>query len=177
MKVSTSQVSGFRFWAATVVCVLLAATLLPLVVLAAPPALLPPPPPPPPEIDPGPAPQPAGGFIELQAQFPPSGASRRWPWTAVHWQELWTTVEWQDARGEWRAVEGWQGTLDGVRFGDGAPTGQKTWWAAEDDLGSGPFRWMVYRARGGRLLATSEAFYLPGSIGATTTVVVSLSAP
>ena len=186
MKVSTSPVSGFRFWAAVAVCALLVATLLPLVVLAAPPALLPPPPPPPPETDPCPpcpaspshGSRPAGGFIELQASFPPSGASRRWPWAAVHWQELWTAVEWQDARGKWLAVEGWQGTLDGMRSGDGdAPTGEKTWWVAEDDLGSGPFRWVVYRARGGRPLATSEPFYLPGSTGATMAISVSLSAP
>ena len=181
MKVSTSQVSGFRFWAAVLVCVLLIATLLPLIVQAAPPALLPPPPPPPPETDPSPpcpagsshGSRPAGGFIELRAQFPPN-----WPWAAVHWQELWTTVQWQDAGGKWHAVEGWQGTLDGVRFGDGdAPIGEKTWWAAEDDLGTGPFRWAVYRATGGRLLATSEPFYLPGSTGATATVDMSLGAP
>jgi hypothetical protein len=171
MKVSTFQVSGFRFWAAVLVCVLLIATLLPLVVQAAPPALLPPLPPMPPTS--GRRSRPEGCFIELHVQFPPA-----WPWAKVHWQELWTTVQWQDARREWHAVEGWQGTLDGVRFGDGeAPIGEKTWWAAEDDLGAGPFRWAVYRATGGRLLAASEPFYLPGSTGATATVDVSLGAP
>ena len=75
-------------------------------------------------------------------------------------------------------VEGWQGGLDGVRLGVGdPPTGEKTWCVAADDMDAGPFRWVVYRARGGRLLATSETFYLPRSIGATTTVVVSLRAP
>ena len=176
MKVSTSQVSGFRFWAAVLVCVLLIATLLPLIVQAAPPASLPPLPPLPPTS--GQRSQPAGCFIKLHVQFPPT-----WPWAKVHWQELWTTVQWQDARGEWHAVEGWQGTLDGVRLGDGdAPIGDKTWWAAEDNLGSGPFRWAIYRGEGGgtgrgRLLATSEPFYLPGSTGATATVDVSLGAP
>ena len=171
MRASTSQVSGFRFWAAVLACVLLIATLLPSIVQAAPPASLPPLPPLPPTS--GRRSQPAGCFIKLHVQFPPA-----WPWTAVHWQELWTTVQWQDAGGEWHAVGGWQGTLDGVRLGDGdAPIGEKTWWAAEDTLGSGPFRWAIYRARGGRLLATSESFYLPGSTGATATVDVPLGAP
>jgi hypothetical protein len=118
MKDSTSQVSGFRFWAAVLACVLLIATLLPLIVQAAPPAALPPLPPLPQSS--GRRSQPAGCFIKLHVQFPPA-----WPWAQVHWQELWTSVQWQDAGGEWHAVEGWQGTLDGVRLGDGdAPIGE-----------------------------------------------------
>ena len=171
MKVSTSQVSGFRFWAAVLACVLLIATWLPSIVQAAPPAALPPLPPLPQSS--GRRSQPAGCYIRLRVQFPPA-----WPWAQVHWQELWTAVQWQDAGGRWHVVEGWQGGLDGVRLGDGdPPTGEKTWWVAADDMDAGPFRWVVYRARGGRLLATSETFYLPRSIGATTTVVVSLRAP
>jgi hypothetical protein len=69
---------------------------------------------------------------------------------------LWTVVQWQDARGDWHTVEGWQGTLD-------AETGSQTWWVARSDQGKGPFRWLVYRTLGGKLLSTSESFHLPHS--------------
>ena len=74
------------------------------------------------------------------------------------------------ARGYWRDVAGWQGTLDSVE--DGA--GTKTWWVAKNDLGRGPFRWRVYRSQTGWLLITSEQFYLPGLNGGAVTVEVSL---
>jgi hypothetical protein len=71
-------------------------------------------------------------------------------------------VQWQDEWGYWQDVEGWQGELDQVKSDDdGAVAGQKTWWVSMDDLGRGPFRWRVYRSRGGYLLATSDEFYLP----------------
>jgi len=72
-------------------------------------------------------------------------------------------VEWQDADGMWHAVAGWQGTLDRVAVEDGAVTGYKTWWVGAEDLGTGPFRWLIYRGKGGERLATSEPFYLPAS--------------
>jgi hypothetical protein len=53
--------------------------------------------------------------------------------------------------------------------------GKKTWWVAGRDLGTGPFRWRVYRSEGGSLLATSEPFDLPGAVGATVTVEVVLA--
>jgi len=80
-----------------------------------------------------------GGLIVLTIDAPVSG--------------LWTTVEWQDALGGWHLVEGWQGILD---EGD-----VKVWWVAPEDFGKGPFRWVVYQARGGPVWGTSASFFLP----------------
>lgn len=163
-----------------VVCVLLAVALLPPVVQAAqsglpsqPTAepLLPPRPTPQPTPQPKPVRPPAGGFIELCVQFP-----QTWPWADVQWQELWTIVQWQDRWGDWHEVEGWQGTLDEVNRDEGAGVweGKKVWWVAKADLGTGPFRWVVYRARGSKPVAQSESFYLPDSSGERVRVEVSL---
>ncbi len=112
-----------------------------------------------------------GGLIELQVQFP-----KAWPWDDTHWQELWTVVQWLDDKGVWRTVEGWQGTLNDIAIGeDGTVTGYKTWWAASDYLGKGPFRWIVYDSQGGATLAMSEFFYLPDTSNETVKVEVSLS--
>jgi len=111
--------------------------------------------------------------IELCAQFPSA-----WPWNEIHWQELWTVVQWQDNKGQWHDVEGWRGTLDRVVVdGDEEIVGRKTWWVSASDLGEGPFRWLVYRAEGGRLLVSSEEFYLPGADGQTAMVEVALERP
>lgn len=119
------------------------------------------PPRPTPETAGAPAGPVAGGTIELQIQFPAD-----WPWGSAHWQTLWTIVQWQDAHGDWHDVEGWQGTLEEVRVdGDGAVTGYKRWWVAQDDLGTGPFRWVVYQGADGPQLVASEPFDLPGRTG------------
>jgi hypothetical protein len=78
---------------------------------------------------------------------------------------IWTVVQWQDTFGDWHDVEGWQRTPD-----DGY---QKTWWVAAKDLGTGPFRRAVNRIQSGRLLITSESFYLPEIPGQRVTVEVS----
>lgn len=88
----------------------------------------------------------------------------------VDWQELWTVVQWQDSLGNWHAVEGWRGGLDAVEEN----TGQKTWWVAERDFGTGPFRWVVYRSLDGSVLITSEVFHLPSSAEEVVIVDVSL---
>jgi hypothetical protein len=80
-------------------------------------------------------------------------------------------VQWQDTGGRWHDVEGWQGTLDDVALG----VGNKLWWVAQSDLGTGPFRWIVRRGFGGDLLAESEPFYLPGTAGETLQVELSLT--
>jgi hypothetical protein len=150
----------------SIVCTLLAVALLPSVAQAA--AL---------SLPPRPivvsqsesAPPPPGGFIVLRVQFP-----QAWPWTKVHWQDLWTVVQWQDHSGDWHDVEGWQGTLDEVNNDKdkGVCEGEKVWWAAKADFDKGPFRWVVYRERGGKLLAQSESFYLPHFIGETVRIEV-----
>jgi hypothetical protein len=84
--------------------------------------------------------KPISAYLGLQMQAAPDG--------------VWTVVQWQDSAGGWHDIEGWRGTLDG---------GQKIWWVAQRDFGTGPFRWVIYEGQGGRLLATSESFYLPAS--------------
>jgi hypothetical protein len=68
--------------------------------------------------------------------------------------DLWTVVQWQDTGGGWHDVQGWQGWLDGE---------SKTWWVAPKDLGTGPFRWVVYRGRCGGVAGASGPFHLPGA--------------
>jgi hypothetical protein len=113
---------------------------------------------------------PVGAQIELRVQFPAD-----WPWASAHWQDLWTVVQWQDAGGDWHAVEGWQGGLDGVSVDDaGTVTGHKTWWVAEEDFDSGPFRWVIAQSKDGAPLAASAPFDLPSVNRATATVTVPL---
>lgn len=72
---------------------------------------------------------------------------------------LWTVVQWQDAQGRWHDVETWRGTLDEIHD----HKGDKTWWVLPGEYGQGPCRWLVYDRAGGKLLATSHSFYLPGA--------------
>ena len=80
---------------------------------------------------------PVGAYIELHAQAA-AGA--------------WSVVQWQDANGDWQAVEGWQGTLN---------NGTRRWWVAAKDFGKGPFRWAIFNAPGGALIAAGDPFNLP----------------
>ena len=84
-----------------------------------------------------------GGLIELRLQAPPATA--------------WTVVQWQDALGGWHVVEGWQGTLD-----DGVA---KVWWVAPKDFNTGPFRWVIYEKRDGKVWGMSQSFNLPAVVG------------
>ena len=146
--------------------ILLAAVLLPSVTLAEsdnlpprPTPATPPPMPPRPGATPVPSPPSRwrdGGAIELRVEF-----TNKTIWTVLTWQDPWTVVQWQDRSGEWHDVEGWQGSFDEFS-GD---VGTKTWWVAKSDLAKGPFRWMIYRGKGGRLLEQSLEFYLPTSVG------------
>ncbi|GAB4451869.1 MAG: hypothetical protein Kow0031_34420 [Anaerolineae bacterium] len=81
---------------------------------------------------------PAGAHIELQADTLPATG--------------WSVVEWQDANGDWQLVEGWQATLTGAAI---------RWWVHPKDFGTGPFRWAILDAPGGKLIAASEPFTLP----------------
>ena len=162
---------GHRRTIAFIGVILAAAVLLPLSAYAAPLPLPPlPTPPPPTPVAAAPA-RFTGGFIELHAQFP-----QAWQWNRSHWQELWTVVQWQDGKGgAWRDVEGWQGSLDEIVIDEGGTVvGHKTWWVAKDDLGRGPFRWLVYRSQGATLFATSGPFDLPARTGETATIEMSL---
>jgi hypothetical protein len=110
-----------------------------------------------------------GAQIQLQVSF-----GENWPWPAVHWQELWTVVQWQDPAGQWHNVEGWQGQLNAIYIeDDGTITATQTWWVTEGDLGKGPFRWLLYQKRDGKLLRTSAPFLLPSRNNQTTEVTLS----
>lgn len=124
----------------------------------------------PPTLTPTPSLSPATPPVTLTAPSSCGGAAI---WLRVQgnaadsrWRGLWTVVQWQDALGDWHDVEGWRGPLDEVAKGEG----RKVWWLPADLFGAGPFRWLVYAQPGGALLATSSAFYLPGSEGQTTVV-------
>jgi hypothetical protein len=67
----------------------------------------------------------------------------------------WTVVQWVDPLGTWHDVTGWRGNLDD---GDG---NMKIWWVAPEDFGKGALRWQVFDGPDGRLLATSDPFFLP----------------
>ena len=118
-----------------------------------------------PTSTPAPKPRkPAGAWIELQVRLPASDPS-------LTWQQLWTTVQWQDLNGGWHDVEGWRGTPDSMVNG----VGIKVWWVAQNDLGTGPFRWVVHRGQGGEYLAEGDPFNLPQAVGTTVAVEVLLA--
>ena len=121
----------------------------------------------PPTVTPRPKPDKIeGAAIELRVQ-----PADEMVWQTYFWQDLWTVVQWKDEKGIWRDVEGWRGTFDQVKDG----VGVKTWWVGEKHLGTGPYRWKIYRYKGGWLLAISEEFNLPAAVNQATTVEVSLA--
>lgn len=95
-----------------------------------------------------------GAYIELLVHFAQAPT------------EVWTIVQWQDYHGAWHDVDGWQGTLD--------EGNHKLWWVADKDLGTGPFRWVIYQDQAGPPLAASEPFYLPNVSGMRVQVDVTL---
>jgi hypothetical protein len=113
-----------------------------------------------------------GAVLLLNAEFPST-----WSWEETHWQALWTGVQWLNpSTGTWHDVDGWQGEFDGLTGDqDQALVGQKAWWVLKPNLGTGPFRWIVYHEKGGSPLAISEPFQLPEMVGQTRSVNVSLS--
>ena len=128
----------------------------------------------PPTLTPTPTPSAAAPTATPAAPAPRDGATI---WLRVQgsagdprWQTLWTVVQWQDALGDWQDVEGWCGTLDEIVTGEG----RKVWWLPVDLFGAGPFRWQVYAHPGGALLATSEAFHLPDSVGRIRFVAIAI---
>ncbi len=129
------------------------------------PAPLPSPPPQPPlpsdEVD-----EAKGAYIELRAQFEGEG----WAWAGGSWRDLWVVVQWQDRLNDWHDVVEWQGTLDDYAAGEA----WKVWWVAEEDLDTGAFRWVIYRAAGDSPVAQSDVFSLPRSIGERVVTEVSL---
>ncbi len=104
-----------------------------------------------------------GALIGLHLGVAPSAAA-----SGVRWQELWTIVQWQDGKGRWHDVKGWQAAPEALSPGEA----RLEWAVAPDDLGKGPFRWVVLRGRGGDTVAASEPFMLPSEAGAVEQVEV-----
>lgn len=96
--------------------------------------------------------KPVGAYIELQVQSTQAG--------------LWSVVQWQDSAGGWHDVEGWRGPL---------AEGNRQWWVAARDFGTGPFRWSITEGSGGRLLDASQTFNLPTHANETLRVTVLLT--
>ncbi len=73
----------------------------------------------------------------------------------------WVVVEWLAGDGNWYQVDGWRGHIS---------NGQLMWWVANENLGQGPFRWVVYANDSeAEQLQTSEPFSLPASQNETKT--------
>ena len=101
-----------------------------------------------------------GARVHLQAHF-----SQDWPWETMHWQQdLWLKVQWLDEDEVWQDVTGWQGQLDAIQQKEDW-VGMKEFWFADAHLGTGRYRWQVYEVADGRLLVTSDPFYLPSKSG------------
>ena len=49
---------------------------------------------------------------------------------------LWSVVQWKGGN-TWHDVEGWRGTFNQENL--------VIWWVGHENLGSGPFRWVVYQ--------------------------------
>ena len=122
----------------------------------APPAPPPRPTPSPPAPTTVPSATPNGGQIVLHTNATDASAG------------LWTLIQWQDPyTGEWHDVDGWRGHFNSV--------GQVNWWVGAEDLGDGPFRWLVYSDETEtNLLFTSELFTLPAHAGEMVTVAIEL---
>lgn len=113
----------------------------------------------------------AGGRVFLRVHF-----SEDWPWEKLHWQEgLWNVVQWRDQDGNWLMVDGWQGTLESIQQQEDEWVGQKELWTSGTNLGAGPFRWLVYQGKDGRLMSTSPDFYLPTESGGVVQVDMGLN--
>ena len=74
--------------------------------------------------------------------------------------DLWSVVQWQGVNDTWNDVDGWRGTFD--------PNNVVKWWVGYEDLGRGPFRWVVYQ--GETVLFISEPFQLPANNGEITRI-------
>lgn len=76
----------------------------------------------------------------------------------------WVVIEWQAGDGTWIQVDGWRGHIN---------NGEISWWVGSDNLGEGPFRWVIYRNESeAEQLKVSEPFSLPDSENSAKTFVL-----
>lgn len=112
--------------------------------------------------------------ISIEQSLGQQGALiRLWAYDAES-TTLWTEVQfWEPLAEEWRSVETWQGGFDRrVVTPAGGTYDEKLWWLADDLLGKGPLRWVVYEAQGGAPLLISDSFMMPDFTGQVVTAEV-----
>jgi len=81
----------------------------------------------------------------------------------------WFVVQWLDGFGAWQTVPGWQSYPNSIIVNGEpkvwTPAGNGTlfiqWAVMPANYGQGPFRWAVFDAPGGKLMAVSPNFNLP----------------
>ncbi|GIK56642.1 MAG: hypothetical protein BroJett015_23050 [Chloroflexota bacterium] len=124
----------------------------------------------PPTATPEPVAEPAqtGSRLQLHAHYGPN-----WQWHLTAWQELWTEVQWSDGA-NWYPVEGWRGQMDNISQVGGQWVSVREWWVGGENLGSGPYRWVIYERQGGAALLTSSPFSLPARGGETMVISVTV---
>jgi len=79
---------------------------------------------------------------------------------------LGSVVQWQNAQGQWLDIEGWRGAVN---------HGKTIWWVEPKDWGKAHYRWVVYEAASGKVMATSQPFSLPKQRGEVLTVTLTPS--
>lgn len=79
---------------------------------------------------------------------------------------LGSVVQWQNAQGQWLDIEGWRGAVN---------HGKTIWWVEPKDWGKAHYRWVVYEAASGKIMATSQPFSLPKQRGEVLTVTLTPS--
>jgi hypothetical protein len=78
-------------------------------------------------------------------------------------------VQWGDGFGTWYDIARRQGSFDSFT----GTIASKAWPIEPVLLGRGIFRWQVMQAKGGPVIATSEIFILPVSMGDIVTIQMS----
>ena len=64
-------------------------------------------------------------------------------------------VQWQDPAGGWHNIDNWL-----IPF-DQSPLGYTVNWVDPADLGTGPFRWVMFDQPGGKMIGASDSFMFP----------------
>jgi hypothetical protein len=108
-----------------------------------------------PQPEQAPVVHPTGGFIALTMEVPSP--------------DYWVTVQWYDGQETWYTVSGWQGNFNQDR--------EVLWWVSPEDMGKGPFRWVVLAEVDGPPVAISDEFYLPTHTLETVRVEISADQP
>lgn len=88
-------------------------------------------------------------------------------------EKAWVSVQWLDGSAVWHNVEGWQGNI--AKTKDNKPFQQ--WAVLNNAYGLGPFRWVVYAERGGKVWAVSPNFNLPKAGGLDFTMFLTKQPP